>query len=467
MSQPGKLCQSDLLPAGASLSMGLAGALGGQAETIKRGLRDLQGTSRVSAMDTPPHLQSPREPAFVQLLEVGVTGSRLMRHYTRDQFLASLAQYGLLPRDLRLLLKPPEAVTYSGDRAKFPTLLVRPASKCFIFHMEHLKLLCFADRCLVFNPQDKATERFMADVTRAQSFQNAVDFEHMLLEIAFESVINKFRRHIKIKKPALEMLLQQIEQNPETSGLKRLLAVKKSLLDFEQRVEHARKVVQHLLEDDEDMSALLMTSPHLDRAGREQVKLLMEAHEADLDEIETETKVFTDMIEDTDQFISAHLDSVRNEIIKLSLYLEMGALVMSSGAVVSGVFGMNLTNSLEDTSSAFLMVCLGILILMAGIFVFFYSRYYQLTVDNRSAHSFTLLKSFLMYVEDLEYIQIDEKGPDSLDFKTAVEKITNMKISEPESKYLSSLFESGNEGFHSTDEKENIQAKILSDENVN
>ena len=54
----------------------------------------------------------------------------------------------------------------------------------------------------------------------------------------------------------------------------------------------------------------------------------MEAHEADLDEIETDTKVFSDMIEDTDQFISAHLDSVRNEIIKLSLYLEMETLLI-------------------------------------------------------------------------------------------------------------------------------------------
>ena len=460
MSQPGKLCQSDLLPAGASLTMGLAGALGGQTETIKRGLRDLQGTSRVSAMDTPPHLQSPREPAFVHLLEVGVTGSRLMRHYTRDQFLASLAQYGLPPRDLRLLLKPPEAVTYSGDRAKFPTLLVRPASKCFIFHMEHLKLLCFADRCLVFNPQDKATERFMADVTRAQSFHNTVDFEHMVLEIAFESVINKFRRHIKIKKPALEMLLQQIELNPETSGLKRLLAVKKSLLDFEQRVEHARKVVQHLLEDDEDMSALLMTSPHLDRAGREQVKLLMEAHEADLDEIETETKVFTDMIEDTDQFISAHLDSVRNEIIKLSLYLEIGALVMSSGAVVSGIFGMNLTNKLEEHSYAFLLVCFGILLMMSAFFTFFYRRYYQLRVDTRSAHSFTLLKSFLMYVDDLEFIDISRKSLGTLDFKTAVEKITSLKISDYEAKYLYTLFESSTEGSIDIDEKGNSKEAL-------
>ena len=45
------------------------------------------------------------------------------------------------------------------------------------------------------------------------------------------------------------MLLQQIEQQPETMGLKRLLAVKKSLLEFEQRVEHVMKVVQQLMTD--------------------------------------------------------------------------------------------------------------------------------------------------------------------------------------------------------------------------
>jgi len=71
----------------------------------------------------------------------------------------------------------------------------------------------------------------------------------------------------------------------------------------------------------------------------EEVKQLFEAHLADLEEIVMETKIFNDMIEDTDQFISAHLDSVRNEIIKLSLFIEVGALIMASGAVVSGIFG--------------------------------------------------------------------------------------------------------------------------------
>ena len=47
------------------------------------------------------------------------------------------------------------------------------------------------------------------------------------------------------------------------------------------------------------------------------------------------------MIEDTDNYVTAHLDSVRNEIMKMSLCIEVGALMMSFGAVVSGVFGMN------------------------------------------------------------------------------------------------------------------------------
>ena len=61
---------------------------------------------------------------------------------------------------------------------------------------------------------------------------------------------------------------------------------------------------------------------------KEDIELLLSSVAADLDEIETEIKIFIDMIEDTDQFISAHLDSVRNEIIKMSLFIEVGGLIM-------------------------------------------------------------------------------------------------------------------------------------------
>ena len=56
------------------------------------------------------------------------------------------------------------------------------------------------------------------------------------------------------------MLLQQIEANPETNGLRRLLAVKKSLAEFEQNVELVSKVIRNLLSDDEDMTSLSLTN---------------------------------------------------------------------------------------------------------------------------------------------------------------------------------------------------------------
>ena len=84
-----------------------------------------------------------------------------------------------------------------------------------------------------------------------------------MLETALENVVSKYSRHLEIIKPALEMLLQQVsifpqsispcqhkvsnllfqvEANPETNGLRRLLAVKKSLAEFEQNVELVSKV---------------------------------------------------------------------------------------------------------------------------------------------------------------------------------------------------------------------------------
>merc|ERR1712131_129204 len=131
--------------------------------------------------------------------------------------------------------------------------------------------------------------------------------------------------------------------------------------------ELVSKVLRNLLTDDEDMRSLSLTNEN----EKEDIELLLSSVAADLDEIETEIKIFIDMIEDTDQFISAHLDSVRNEIIKMSLFIEVGALIMGFGAVISGIFGMNLTNFLETSSYAFLVVCISILVAMSFFFAGF------------------------------------------------------------------------------------------------
>ena len=138
-----------------------------------------------------------------------------------------------------------------------------------------------------------------------------------------------------------------MEQNPETGGLRRLLAVKKSLAEFELKVESVMKVLRHLLAEDETMLSLYLTRNVKEQGSQEEVELLLNSYTADLDDIDTEVKILIDVIEDTDQFISAHMDSVRNEIIKMSLFTEVGGVIMGFGAVVLGIFGMNLDNKMD------------------------------------------------------------------------------------------------------------------------
>ena len=160
------------------------------------------------------------------------------------------------------------------SKARHPAILPRPSSDCFILELENIKLLCFSQKCLIINPEERTSDTFIKGLkeqlklteqelvkTNEESslrllHQKSIqyqDFEQVILETALEFVVQKYRRHLQIIKPALEMLLQQVEGNPETNCLRRLLAVKKSLAEFEQNVELVSKVLRHLLADDEDM----------------------------------------------------------------------------------------------------------------------------------------------------------------------------------------------------------------------
>ena len=130
-----------------------------------------------------------------------------------------------ISRDLRMLLKSSAALS----KARHPAILPRPSSKCFILEMENIKLLCFSEKCLIINPEERATQYFInglkeqfkstkhessktgAEFTIKLLHQKSVqyqDFEQIILETALENVVQKFRRHLQIIKPALEMLLQ-------------------------------------------------------------------------------------------------------------------------------------------------------------------------------------------------------------------------------------------------------------------
>ena len=106
----------------------------------------------------------------------------------------------------------------------------------------------------------------------------------------------------------------------------------------------------------------------------------MEAYVADLAEIEREATGMIAQIEDSMEVISLHLNSQRNRIIKLSLIMEMLAVTAGVGAVIGGLFGMNMKNGLEDDGSAFFLVSGITVLIMCCILGGLWIRNHQLVV---------------------------------------------------------------------------------------
>ena len=63
-------------------------------------------------------------------------------------------------------------------------------------------------------------------------------------------------------------------------------------------------------------------------------------------------------------------------------------------------------------------MCVGLVVTMILLFAGFTAKYYQLKADTSSAQSFTLLKNFFTYVDDLEYHVFNKR----------IEKVVILKI---------------------------------------
>jgi len=247
----------------------------------------------------------------LSVLEVRGCGEQNTRLMTVPDFLCHLPK-PLPIRDLRVFLRSRSSRSGTLSPHRKPTLVPRPASGCYIFDIEHIRFLCYTDRCLILDPDRPLLQAFLnllsSDLqlhgkgrTKARGpthirhlYQDLAspssDFEHIVLETALASIVNKFNRHLEIIKPPLDVLLQEITQDPATYNLRRLLAFRKSLSEFEASVKEVMKEVEALLGNDEDLVQLYLTSPEREVTDHTELELIFESYYADFEEIVAEIK---------------------------------------------------------------------------------------------------------------------------------------------------------------------------------
>ena len=79
-----------------------------------------------------------------------------------------------------------------------------------------------------------------------------------------------------------------------------------------------------------------ITGEKADETDHEEVELLLEAYAADLNHISSEANRMKVALDDTDDFVNTHLSTMRNKIIRMSLFMEMGMFSIAVPALLAG-----------------------------------------------------------------------------------------------------------------------------------
>ncbi|SCV70366.1 BQ2448_1760 [Microbotryum intermedium] len=311
------------------------------------------------------------------------------------------SRYGIPPRDLRKL--------DSGVPTVVPTILVRRSA--ILLTILHLRVVITAKEVTLFDSvgtEDSHLKSvFVWDLEYAlknpskagpgTGHHSTLPYEFRALETCLISVTTALDTELDNIRALVQELLQALEEHIDRDNLRLLLQYSRKLADFEKRATLVMQCLDEVLENDDDLAAMYLTEKLRDNSrlsnDHEEVELLLESFSKQCEEIVSEVEILSvgsqskscalphvgkvsDIffavleqanVRSTEDIIELILDSNRNSLLGLDLRVSIATLGLTSGALVAGLFGMNLQSRLEEHAYAFPIVTLGAMILAVGV----------------------------------------------------------------------------------------------------
>ncbi|CAN0052943.1 unnamed protein product [Discosporangium mesarthrocarpum] len=117
-----------------------------------------------------------------------------------------------------------------------------------------------------------------------------------------------------------------------------------------------------VLLNDEDMSLMYLTEARermgevRDPSQHQEVEMLFENYLLEASGKRSDVRDLENTARNTEEIVEIELDVLRNRILRFELILSISGLTVSLGALVTGVFGMNLLSGWEEHRGTFWLV---------------------------------------------------------------------------------------------------------------
>jgi len=260
---------------------------------------------------------------------------------------------------------------------------------CIIINMLHVKMIIMDNQVIIYDSDQGQEIQNLINLIQEKVHQREHEincpYEFFVLEIILNDICLSIQHQHTTLKNQCDSLLYELLNRPTQKKSLALLPIKHDLKKLEIVAKNICESIDNLLKSDENMMEMCLTNKQLSQTDsnkdthseiedydHNEIEDLLETYYFEIDKILDKLLIMENKIDETDDTVSMMLDISRNRIMTCDLWINFLTMTLAIGTLISGLFGMNLTNYLEDDSYAFGIVYAIIVIAIVIMMVLFY-----------------------------------------------------------------------------------------------
>ena len=290
---------------------------------------------------------------------------------TRRQLLSDT---DLSPRDLRRI--DPTL----GQITNTPAMIVREDS---VLVNMGVRMIIRADHALLLEPDtmmsvnflESWSERMMRNTPSEAEGMQTLPFELTMVEAALQETCAQLENRLEYCARKYRSLERTLQMGIEKTTFDEMRFMKQALVQLETRASAIRDEILDTLDDEDDVERMTLSSQATGTAKEEEeeeVQNLLEYYLQQTEAVHGATEALLENTRDLDESISVTLSARRLEVSKIELILSIVSFAAAIGAVVTGIFGMNLTSTFESSVFAFYLCTSLLIAACAGMSLWLY-----------------------------------------------------------------------------------------------
>ncbi len=277
-------------------------------------------------------------------------------------------QFDLHVRDLRPIF----------SLRQMPTIARR--GRCLVINFRAVKVLVGEKEVFIFNTEeDRISELFIPLLTeRIITREEESRFEHVVLDAALEHMLRKTLTNFEKAKHLVERILAMLRTQHHDEIFEKLLSAKKKLSKLAKNTRELNEILDDIMDDNEELEDMYLGKKPKETDDLESI---LENVVEQLEDISNRIDELDENIDDTQEILTLKLSSRRNKIIQIDLILTSATAILAFLALVTGFFGMNILNKIEQRFDVLLWILGGMILfsIISGALLYHWMKKQKLT----------------------------------------------------------------------------------------